>query len=130
MYGAGLDQAFLGAAGHLFNARQLGWVDAQEPASGAGMFVDARRPVGAMTITKRDFAKQEVVLELGPLFTGSRAQLPERPRGSAPFDEVLVRRDHFLREDRLWRRRVSELSECLGHGGEMGLRPGGDIDRM
>jgi hypothetical protein len=66
----GFDQAFLRAAGHPLDSRQLGGVD-KEPASGAGVLVDARRPVRPVTVTECDLTKQEVILELCPVEVGT-----------------------------------------------------------
>ncbi|MFI5694036.1 hypothetical protein ACIA58_19470 [Kribbella sp. NPDC051586] len=51
-----------------------------------------------MAAAQRDLAQQEVLLELLPLLTRGRAQLPERAQLATAFDEELVRGDHFLGE--------------------------------
>lgn len=51
-----LGQACFGVAGHLLDARQLGGIDAQEPAPAAGVLVDTGRAVGSMARHDRSFA--------------------------------------------------------------------------
>jgi hypothetical protein len=63
-----LGGAGFGVAGHLFDARQLCGIDAQETAPAACVLVRARRAVGAVTVAQSDLAQQEVLLELVPLF--------------------------------------------------------------
>ena len=58
----GLDKALLGVLGHLVDAAKLRRINAEEPASRAG--VHARRSVRAMALAERDPAQQEVLFEL------------------------------------------------------------------
>ena len=74
----GLSEPLFGVGGHLIDAWQLGGVDPKEPAPDAGVLVDARRAVGAVTLTESDLAQQEVLLELGPLLAGRRPELAAR----------------------------------------------------
>lgn len=73
----GLGEPVLGAAGHLLDAGQLHWVHAQEPATGAGVLVDAQAAVGTVAFAEGDLAEQEVVLELVPLLPGGGALFPK-----------------------------------------------------
>jgi hypothetical protein len=61
---AGFGEAGLGVGGHLLDASELCWVDAEEAASGAGVFVDARSAVGAVAVAEGDLAQQEISLHL------------------------------------------------------------------
>jgi hypothetical protein len=54
----GSDQPGYGVAGHFLDPWELCGVDAQEPASGAGVLVDAWRPVGTMAVAERDLAHE------------------------------------------------------------------------
>jgi len=54
---AGLGEAGFGVGGHLLDASELGWVDAEEAASGAGVFVDAGGSVGAVAVAEGDLAQ-------------------------------------------------------------------------
>ena len=49
----GLDEALLGVLGHFVDAAELGGIHAQEPASGAGVFVHAGCAVGAVALAER-----------------------------------------------------------------------------
>jgi hypothetical protein len=51
------DEALLGVLGHLVDAAQLGGVDAQEPASGTRVFVDAGCAVGAVALAEGNAAQ-------------------------------------------------------------------------
>jgi hypothetical protein len=73
-----LGEAGFGVAGHLFDARQLGGVDAEEPAPAAGVLVDTGCAVRAVAVAEGDLAQQEVLLELVPFLPGRRSQLAER----------------------------------------------------
>jgi hypothetical protein len=85
-------------AGHVLDQAELGRVDAQEPAPGAGVLVDTGRAVGAVALTECDLAEREVVLELGPLLPRHGPLRGERPRRAPLLDEVLMRSDHLLGE--------------------------------
>lgn len=92
--------------------------EAVVPGRHAGTLVHARRrAVGAVAVAERDLAEQEVVLELLPLFAGGRPQTRERPSGAAAFDEVLMRGDHLVGEDR-----DVAAGWCRGSSGRAGLR--------
>ena len=95
-----LDEALLGVVGHLVDAAQLGGVDAQEPASGAGVFVHAGCAVGAVALAEGHPAQQEVFFELGPLVVVGDLVLPEWAQLAAPFDERLVGGDEVLGKHR------------------------------
>jgi hypothetical protein len=96
----GLGQPFLGVAGHVLDAGKLSRIDLQEPAPSAGVLVDTGCAVGTVAVAEWNLAEQEVVLELGPFLPARCAQFTERPSCAPTFDEVLVRRDDLLGEDR------------------------------
>jgi hypothetical protein len=79
-------------------ASELGWVDAQEAAAGAGVFVDARCVVGG-AVAEGDLAEQEVLFELGPLVAGGGALLGAVAQLAATFDEGFVGGDEVFGED-------------------------------
>lgn len=97
---AGLGEPGLGVGGHLFEPSELGGVDAEEPAAGAGVFVDAGGAVGAVAVAEGDLAEQEVLFELGPLVAGGGALLGAVAQRAAVLDERFVGGDEVFGEHR------------------------------
>lgn len=95
-----LAKAILGVLRHLLDSVELGRIDPQEPASGAGMLMDAGRSVGPVTFTQGDSAQQEVLLEVRPLVGISGTVFAVWPQLSTPRDERLMRCDQVLGEHR------------------------------
>ena len=95
-----LDESLLGIVGHLVDAAQLGGVDAQKSAAGAGVFVHAGCAVGAVALAEGDAAQQEVFFEVGPLVVVGDLGLLVWAQLAAAFDERLVRGDDVLGEHR------------------------------
>jgi len=79
--------------------------------------------VGASAAAQFDLTMVEVLLEPEPLGFGNRAVLVSRTALTAAVEESLVVADDVLIEHGLWRRQVSELSECLVELGLSCARP-------
>lgn len=94
---SGFLETSLGVDRHLFKARALSRVHAQEAASRARAFVHARRRVRPVTVAERDLAQQEVLLEVAPLRLRRLSELAPGSRAPTPFDEGLVRLNDFFR---------------------------------
>src|SRR5262245_19099998 len=77
------------------------------------MFMDARGAVVAGADAEGDLAQFEVAEELVPFFRGEVAVLLAGALRAAAGDEGSVVGDDVLGVDRLWRRRISQLSEWL-----------------
>lgn len=85
-----LVDAVFGVAGHVLDAAELRGVHAEEPASSAGVFVDAGRSVRSVAFTQGDPAQQEVFLEVRPLVGVGGPALTVGPQLAPPLDERLV----------------------------------------
>jgi hypothetical protein len=96
----GLGEPGLGVGSHLLEPSELGGVGAQEPAAGAGVFVDARGAVGAVAVAEGDLAEQEVLFELGSLVAGGSALLGAVAQLATVLDERFVGGDEVLGEHR------------------------------
>jgi hypothetical protein len=92
--------AGLSVRGHLLEPSELGGVDAQEPAAGAGVFVDARGAVRAVAVAEGDLAEQEMLFELAPLIAGGSALLSAVVQLATVLDERFVGGDEVLGEHR------------------------------
>lgn len=53
----GFVESCFGVGDHFFDAWELGGVDAEEAAAGAGVFMDARGAVGAVAVAEGDVAE-------------------------------------------------------------------------
>jgi hypothetical protein len=93
---AGLNEAGFGVGGHLLDAFRAERVDAEEAATGAGVFVDAGGAVGAEAAAEGDHAEQEVLFELGSVVAGGGALLGAVAQRPAAFDEGFVGGDEVL----------------------------------
>jgi hypothetical protein len=78
------------------------------------VFVLAGRAVGAPAGAEFDLALVEVFVELGQFLAGGLAVLLDRSELAAVVEEGDIVADDVLVEDDLWRRQISQLSECLG----------------
>lgn len=92
------------------------------------MLVLARRAVGPAALAQFQFAQLEVLLEVPPLGLSRLAILGLGPDCPPPVQKRPVRPDTLLIEDRLRRRRISELSEwvrtsSVGELGDNGEEP-------
>ncbi|MFI1628114.1 hypothetical protein ACH4YO_28795 [Streptomyces noursei] len=68
--GAGLADALAKVLDDLDESGSLAWVDLEDGAANAGVFVLARGPVGAPAGAQGDLAELEVLLEVAPLLLG------------------------------------------------------------
>src|SRR6202171_6278875 len=91
----------------------LRWVDLQEAATHASVFVSAARTVRAYAVTEFDFPPAEVLTEFLEFFGRGLAVLLDRPFGAAPGHKLLVMFDDLGGVSGLWRRQILQLSECL-----------------
>jgi hypothetical protein len=96
----------------LFQPRLLGRVDPEEGASDTGIFMRAWRPEVAAAGPEGYLAQLEVGKELVPFGGGEFTVFFAGPFGAAAGDERPVMGDDVFGVDRLWRSRVSQLSEC------------------
>ena len=95
---SGFGQAGFRVGGHVLDAADLGGVDAEEAAPGAGVFMDAGCAVGAVAAAESDLAEQEVLLELGPFVAGRGSQFAVGSQLSTPLDGRFVGGDDVLGE--------------------------------
>ncbi|WP_327321051.1 hypothetical protein [Streptomyces sp. NBC_01235] len=117
--GAGLADAFSEVLDDLDESGPLAWIDLEDGAANAGVFVLAGGPIGAPASPQGDLAQLEVLLEVAPLLLSGLPVFLDRAFGPAAVEEAAVGADQIVLKDRevCLSGRQSFVSEDAGGAG-------------